>query len=328
MKLRIQPGLRPALQRAKGRFIVTSGKFGPIAQKWHGPNGPAKSPFDRMRQLEFAVIAKWAAAPFDLDLFTAVEMAKGTQYVPRDILMMAAYGRYYDVRGQNGEEYMPARDARPDINYMLDSITSTYGSMIFRDTGGWNDIPIGVNGQVLTLKGNLPTWEWPTGGAGSAQAYPAYYPTALVANAPPAASIGHAWKPVKPISLYKLGTIITGLAGQTCNMSLWRLNVNTLDALLYQGPSFPATTTGDNYYEMIMPTRIDVAERTDIAVILTRTDGSSTDYPRAFRSNSAPAGAFNLRTGGSVSIASKAPAVGNVMTTASNFPAFWWMGQL
>lgn len=314
------------MERVKGSFLTRGSVGKVIAQKWPKGNGRAKSPFDRQRQMEFAAIAKWASSPFDLDLFTAIEMARGTQYVPRDILMMAAYGRYYTISDMEGNEYMPARDARPDINYMLDSITSAYGSMIFRDNGGWNDIPIGSNGQVLTLKANLPTWEDPQGGSSSASPSLQLSPSAILNHSLPGASMAQPWKMPKPWTLTKIGTLINGTIGHQYKISAWTLVGNTLDDLIDESATITITTAGQQYHELTFTAPFDVETEQIVAAMLTRMDASASTPPQMYGSNSNPIGPIKLLSYGTLYAPTKTPATGDTFFQNSSSADFYWYG--
>lgn len=328
MKLRFQPGLQPAMDRVKGSFLTRGSAGKVIAQKWPKGNGRAKSPFDRMRQMEFAAIAKWASSPFDLDLFTAIEMARGTQYVPRDILMMAAYGRYYTISDMEGNEYMPARDARPDINYMLDSITNAYGSMLFRDSGGWNNIPIGANGQVLTLKNNLPTWvapsSAPSGGGASLQ----LSPSGLGTNTDPGATSAQPWIMPKPWTVSKIGTLINGSIGQQYNISLWTLIGNTLDEKIGETGSFTITVNGQQYHELALPAEFEVEPNQIVAATITRLDGSPSTGTPMYASFSNPIGPIKLLSYGGLYAVNKALQSGDTMLSYGGQTAWYWYGSM
>lgn len=54
-----------------------------------------RSPLARQMTVRFGFAGRMASNPSDTQLETAMEMAKGTEQVPRDILTMAALGRYY-----------------------------------------------------------------------------------------------------------------------------------------------------------------------------------------------------------------------------------------
>lgn len=158
------PGITP---RSKGDFIVLATKNGYVAQKWPKKRGEAKTPYDRWRQAEFAWVANAVSNPFALDYGTAVEMVKGTTYVPRDFLMMCAFANAYVLTSQDGFEWPRYRDVTNNPQYLLEQITSTPGAMLFRDTDLWSWIGPDNNGYVLTMEDQRPVWKAPPASTGA-----------------------------------------------------------------------------------------------------------------------------------------------------------------
>lgn len=157
-------GLTP---RSKGDFIVLAGPNGYVAQKWPKKRGPGKNPYDKWRQAEFAWVANAVSTPHPLDYGTAVEMVKGTTYVPRDFLMMCAYANAYIIRNPDGTEWPRFRDVTNNPQYLLEQITSTPGAMLFRDTDLWSWIAPDNNGYVLTMEEQRPVWKAPAASSGA-----------------------------------------------------------------------------------------------------------------------------------------------------------------
>lgn len=77
------------------RVNIRNTPHGWIAQKPPGPNKSRATVLETQTRKQFAFAAIMASSPLDVDYLTAIEMAKGTEQVPRDILTMAALGRYY-----------------------------------------------------------------------------------------------------------------------------------------------------------------------------------------------------------------------------------------
>lgn len=74
---------------------------------WVGLKSPAYNPANRSELQDqyvqrFAFAARMASNPMAQEYETAREMSKGTEQVPRDILTMAAMGRYYVITRPNG----------------------------------------------------------------------------------------------------------------------------------------------------------------------------------------------------------------------------------
>jgi len=152
----IAPG---ALPLSRGNFIIQPSPHGLIAKKWPIKRGTPKTPYDFYKQKEFAYAAWYAANPFPLDLGTAIEMVKGSSLVPRDFLMLAAYGRAYEIRRQDGFVWPVYRDLAPNPQYVLDLITTTVGSLIWRAPEGWIPIDPPSVSYVLTGTVDGPAWQ-------------------------------------------------------------------------------------------------------------------------------------------------------------------------
>jgi hypothetical protein len=106
-----------------------------------------------------------------MEVETAKNMAKGTPWVYRDILIMASYGFLYEIQMPDGSILMPYRSQNPNVQYLLDQITSVHGSILYRADIGWVGLPPGTNSYVLTMASGLPVWDrsdqiGPTGATG------------------------------------------------------------------------------------------------------------------------------------------------------------------
>jgi hypothetical protein len=101
----------------------------------------------------------------------ATRMAAGTQFLARDLILMAYSGRLWNFQDVNGNRWYSLA-ARTSASDLLDVISSMPGAMLYRNTNWWDIIPPGLEGQVLTSHGatDIPTWEVPSGGGGSVNA--------------------------------------------------------------------------------------------------------------------------------------------------------------
>lgn len=99
-----------------GRFYVRDTKYGPVAQA--APRQPKQRNNSAVQwwREQFAIAARMASTPEPLSMLTAIEMAKGTEQVPRDILMMCAYGTYYEIFGPDGAQWLPSYKGPPATN--------------------------------------------------------------------------------------------------------------------------------------------------------------------------------------------------------------------
>ncbi len=78
---------------------------GPVVQARPRPGSMKGQPINAAYRKRFGFAGRMASSPAPLEMQTAIEMAKGTEQVPRDILTMAALGRYYIIVNPDGTEW-------------------------------------------------------------------------------------------------------------------------------------------------------------------------------------------------------------------------------
>lgn len=106
----LDPGSIP---RVRGAFVVHLRKEGPVAHKWPRKRGQARSFADHFLRQQFRYAATMASNPEPLQLATAIELTRGTPYMPRDLLMRAIYGKAYEVVLPDGTRLVPADHGAP-----------------------------------------------------------------------------------------------------------------------------------------------------------------------------------------------------------------------
>jgi hypothetical protein len=162
-RVKIDPLSPAATVLTRGGFLIRDTRHGPVAQAWPRPRGPAKTPYDFYKQKEFGNASHIAANPYYLDYLTAVQMVKGSTWVPRDFLVSCAYGRAYTIEPIGGPEWPNYRDMAPNPQYVLDLLGDTVGSIIYRSEDGWVLLDPGNVGQILTETTGGPIWADNTG---------------------------------------------------------------------------------------------------------------------------------------------------------------------
>jgi hypothetical protein len=114
-------GLAPdAFPRVRGQFLVRLQRGQYIAVAWPPKRGDRQHPNSKWTAQQWAYAARWASRPNPLDFQTAIYMTKGTDWVPRDILMRAIYGKAYEVYDTNGvlwtvNPHSPPKARRPMV---------------------------------------------------------------------------------------------------------------------------------------------------------------------------------------------------------------------
>lgn len=174
-----------AFPRVAKKVLVRDTKHGLIAQAWPKKRGKATSGYDFYRQTEFGIAAAWAADAEPNQLQTAINMAAGTVLVPRDILIMAMMGTFWTFVMPDGTVKGSWRVPNPNPQLVLDMISDTVGSILYRAPIGWVALGPGNNGQLLAIIANTPTWvDAPVTPVGGGVVYPRFFKDAGVYDGP------------------------------------------------------------------------------------------------------------------------------------------------
>lgn len=152
--------------RSRGSLNLIRNKYGTIAAKWPRKRGKAKSGYLFYRQWEFGIVSRWAANPEPIARQTADELVKGTDLVWRDMFVQCSFGSLYEIQFQDGTPTYRYRDVVPNAQLMLDQVTDTIGSLVYRAQIGWVGLDPGSNNFVLTMRSGLPMWLPAQGGGG------------------------------------------------------------------------------------------------------------------------------------------------------------------
>lgn len=262
-----------AFPETRGRFMLSDTKHGAVVSKWPRSRPPAKTGYDYYRQTEFGLIAKWAANPLDLDLATAVEMAKGSEQVPRDILMMAAMGLYYEIVDPVGHVWESAR-MTTNPQYILDGITTEIGSMLFRAPVGWLGLPAGQPGQILATTGPQPYWTPAPAGTGGS-----IYTANQWGGASTSlfASKGVLIQPISPFTITAAYAPVAEVAGQSYKWGLYEIGpTSTITAVLSLSATYTAPATATTYRVVPLGAPPVLQPGTRYALLFTRTSATNT----------------------------------------------------
>ena len=160
------PHQQPRAPSLRGAFVIRPGPSGQVAQAWPRPypkrlSAKQKEAIETFK--EAAAICKYAPAE---DQITSRKLAKGSQFLPRDLQYMAIYGRLASIFFTDGDRrYQLA--SRYDLTELLDILGFKPGSFLYRGPEFWEVIEPGNAGEVLTTQGDSlpPVWA-PGGGAG------------------------------------------------------------------------------------------------------------------------------------------------------------------
>src|SRR5574337_1272866 len=154
----------------RGAAIVVEHPRGYVAaQAWPHKRGPTKRPAEQANRDTFRQAMQVIKQMPPQSYVAAIEGARGTAFLPRDLMMMACYGLLVTAVTKDGRVIQGARMVTKSIAAQLDSITATPGAMLYRSSVGWVEIVPATDGKVLTFDGplNAPVWADATGsGAG------------------------------------------------------------------------------------------------------------------------------------------------------------------
>lgn len=114
-KIKGAPLAPDALPRFRGNIIAYNNQYGTIVAKWPRKRGPPKDWKTYFLSKQFGIAGRYAANSDPLQWETAVFMSTGTVWLPRDILVMAAYGKLYELTGPDGEIYRQADHSAPAL---------------------------------------------------------------------------------------------------------------------------------------------------------------------------------------------------------------------
>lgn len=253
--------------------MLMIGPHGAVMAKWPRKRGRAKQGYDLYRQLEFGQMAKWAANPLDLDLATAVEMAKGTEQVPRDIMMMAMQGGYYEIVSPEGIVWEQAR-MTTNAQYILDQVTDVRGAILYRAEQGWMGLLPGLDGQTLAIQHQQPFWGEPSG-MPSASMYGAN--TWGGESTTASATKGQVYVPILDHQISALVSWATEINGAEYRWSIWRISAtNVLEELIANANSFIASASGAKATVSPFPAPVSLHANVRYGLLFTRLDGTNT----------------------------------------------------
>lgn len=224
-KITPMPGTLNAPPRSRGAFYVRfDPKRGYIASAW--PKQYRRSKifgYQQYRQLEFLRATQMASngTPYDMQSFQ--QMAEGTAFIWRDMMIQAIYGRLYNFKDLSGNNYIAWRDMNPNPQQILDLIDTTWGTILFRGKEGWFGLEGGTPGQYLQTQGvgANPVWAAASGGGGSSVGPSVIGPApGLHGSYPPGPwlALRQVWLP-SGITIKGIAMFVTAIAGAASAMS-------------------------------------------------------------------------------------------------------------
>ena len=170
------------LRASKGHVVNRLHRGQWVTSSWPRARGKARSPAQQRAQDDFALAAKLVKFRGPDEYFPALALTNGSLYMPRDLMTQAAFGRLSQIVFPDGTIMEGIRLAIPDAQLVLDQISMTPGTLIFRSTAGWVAIPPPIaSAQVLTWQ-DASHIIWASGGGGGASSPDYNYP--MIADFP------------------------------------------------------------------------------------------------------------------------------------------------
>lgn len=306
-------------QSKKNGFVARHMSDGRIVlSAWPKKRKAAKSGWPLKQQLLFGWVARNTKILEPVMRQTCEALARGTEYTWRDIASMCILGTYYAIELPDGTLMQGARLTNPDPQFVLDLVTQVVGSLLKRTDLGWEGLPPGADGQVLTMDAGDPVWidPSPSGGAGLSA-----YATALGAtNANLFASKGSKFTPLVGFKVDYAWTQILTAVGGTYFASLCEMNVNTITTVLAVSNVLSGYGATTNDLLFTFSPAVALVNTKTYGILFTRSDATTTTSAGVLVGGVDPQGLPVKRTGAGLELASKLPAATNVCTgTGSTF---------
>lgn len=277
----------------------------PRVRKWPDPRGPAKSAAQRRSQTEFkqaSDLIKQTPAEMQIPV---MEATKGTPFYPRDIQMMALFGRLWAMRDRNGRLTRTRRMTK-DVSDSLDLITDRIGDMLVRGPTGW----IGV-----VQAANFASWQF------NRELGPLDTPNSTSTYA----FKGGLYRAMAGQDIFALSFWANWLNGSDYQAVVCEVDSSNVITDVVKSNTVTAPEGG------LYPIRFDVAaeiiDNTRYAIMVGRIDGSAS---YALPINFLGAGAFRVPwvTISGARIASLNPAIGDTIDTAGGTSSVVPFGML
>ena len=264
-------GKRPALG---GNLIYQTDRGQLKAQGWPKKRGRPLSPITREQNEKFRQANQLAKyAPGDQQ-WMAIEIAKGSPWYPRDLLMSAMFGRLFEVLIIDGQEYRSVAtkdDVSSDLDFLAGTIT---GTIIVRGPDGWQALLPGAVGFALTSQGptSLPSWQ--AGGAGGG-AFMVTNPPSNSTSGSAAATKGNAFEVVSKVTIKGIGIRLTAVNAHTYQGSVYELDgANNIAVILAQTAAITGLTAGiQGLFELLTSDAVLVPGKVYV-IAWSRTDGT------------------------------------------------------
>jgi len=266
----------PAARGTKinGAYLTVRQKDGSlVVRAWPRKRGHYQSQRQRDWGEWFGAVSRWATSPDPGSQLYALQVVVGTIFMPRDVLIKIAAGKLWDVQLADGTNLWNIWLMADQIQVMLDTITETPGSLLYRSPQGWVAVEPTKSGDILTLTDNAatPRWAPPSGGKGGATVAPA--PSGTTNNTV-AQTKGLAFTPLLDLALYGVWARATYRAGDKVQGWVVALNDLTVSEILGMSDEIDITSTTNTPIYFELPFVANIPKGQKFAFGVTRISGS------------------------------------------------------
>lgn len=259
------------------------------------------------------------------------DLATGTVFTWKDLAISGFFGTAIEFVDPDGVLWQGRRILAADIQTLLDSISSTAGSVLVRTTNGWAALYPGTTQQVLTISPDtgLPDWRAAAGGGGGAELAAMFVPGGTSGDA--FASLGYWFQFTIPAKIIALSALLRPSAAghvYTLNCAPFDSTTHKITAAPTIAGTFTSTGSATNLVVAFnLATPITVAAGDKWAFWLSRTDSTPTAQPETYYTTSQPVASFyfTVPLANGLKLAKQAPTTADAWTTAT---AAWAMSFL
>lgn len=165
------------LPRVRGVFLVRPWKTLHVAAKWPRKRGSPKTWNGYWTMRQFSLAGKMAANPEPMSYETARFVTEGSHWLPRDVLTMVAFGKFYEVYLPDGTLCTQASHAAPQPEPPPAEWELAAEAELPNNNHGWNGYTIRQRIAPTSLLVSAAQWRitftaaTATAGANIAEAY-------------------------------------------------------------------------------------------------------------------------------------------------------------
>lgn len=272
-KLKVRPGDRaPASPGKHVYFRTLRGQL--IAQSKPRPRGRSGTLKQLDNQKRFADMARAVRYMDAAQIKMAQFLTKLYPVLWRDYLMQNMAGTFAILLLEDGTELHSLAD-RDEVSSQVDLLARNFGDMLLRGTDLWERLAPGTPGDLLTTQGpgQLPIWSPPV-------ASPFTFISTSLNGQTQSTSLqaakGLMFTPYNRILLEEFWIHAVEVSGAVYRLGVYSVTANTITGILSQSPPYIPSHTGWAIQPFNLPTRLDIAPGTKIAILHRRLDATDT----------------------------------------------------